>query len=168
MLIVDEAFADFDGKDASLAAFMPERGAIVLRSFGKTFGLAGLRLGFAVASPEVGRRLRDALGPWPVNGPAIAIGTLALGDLAWTEAAAARLKLEAARLDALLTGASWRILGGTRLFRLAARADAAEAFERMLRAGVLTRPFPDAPDRIRFGIPGAEAHWERLAAALAA
>ena len=38
----------------------------------------------------------------------------------------------------------------------------------MLRAGVLTRPFPDAPDRIRFGIPGEEAHWERLAAALGA
>ncbi len=167
VLIVDEAFADFDDSD-SLAALLPERGAVLLRSFGKTYGLAGLRLGFAIASPDIGRRLRAALGPWPVSGPAIAIGSLALADLAWTEAAGARLRLEASRLDSLLTAAGWRILGGTRLFRLAARADATEAFERMLRAGVLTRPFPDAPDRIRFGIPGEEAQWERLAAALAA
>ena len=68
--------------------FCPQRGAVVLRSFGKTFGLAGLRLGFAVASPDIGRRLRAALGPWPVSGPAIAIGTQALGDFGWTDATA--------------------------------------------------------------------------------
>ena len=49
LLIVDEAFADFDAAEQSLAPGLPERGAIVLRSFGKTFGLAGLRLGFAIA-----------------------------------------------------------------------------------------------------------------------
>ena len=141
-------------------------GAVVLRSFGKTFGLAGLRLGFALASPDISERLRAALGPWPVSGPAIAIGARALDDLAWTDAMAARLASEAARLDALLTQCGWRIVGGTRLFRLAARRDAGTAFERLLAAGILTRPFADAPDRLRFGIPGEEADWERLAAAL--
>ncbi len=165
LLIVDEAFADFDG-DESLAPFLPETGAVVLRSFGKAFGLAGLRLGFAVASPDVGERLRAALGPWPVSGPAIAIGTKALADFDWTEAMGARLGDEATRLDALLTGAGWRILGGTRLFRLAQRKDSDEAFARLLSAGILTRLFPDMRDRMRFGIPGEEAHWERLMAAL--
>ncbi len=165
LLIVDEAFAEFDDEE-SLAPFLPQTGAVILRSFGKTFGLAGLRLGFAVASPDIGERLRAALGPWPVSGPAIAIGTKALADLDWTAAMGRRLGKEARRLDALLLEFGWRIIGGTRLFRLAAHDDASGAFGRLLSAGILTRPFLARPDRLRFGIPGEEAHWERLAAAM--
>jgi cobalamin biosynthesis protein CobC len=165
VLIVDEAFADFDVEGTSLAPVLPAR-AVVLRSFGKSFGLAGLRLGFAIASPEIAGPLRAALGPWPVSGPAIAIGTKALADLAWTDAMRDRLGLEAVRLDKLVEGAGWRVLGGTRLFRLAARSDARAAFERLMAAGILARPFADAPDRLRFGIPGDESAWRRFAAAL--
>jgi cobalamin biosynthetic protein CobC len=165
VLIVDEAFADFDGQE-SLAPALPGSGAVVLRSFGKTFGLAGLRLGFALASPDIAPSLRAALGPWPVSGPAIAIGISALADSDWLEAMRARLGKDAARLDALLHDEGWRIVGGTRLFRLAAHADARAAFKRLLVAGILARPFADAPDRLRFGIPGDENAWERLAAAL--
>ena len=164
-LVVDEAFADFDGGE-SLAPFLPRQGAAVLRSFGKTYGLAGLRLGFAAASPDIALGLRAALGPWPVSGPAIAVGVPALADEAWLSATGARLADEAARLDALLHASGWRILGGTRLFRLAARDDAKAIFDRLLAAGILLRPFADAPDRLRFGIPAEEAHWRRLAAAL--
>jgi cobalamin biosynthesis protein CobC len=166
LLLVDEAFADFDGVDQSLAGALPETCVVVLRSFGKTFGLAGLRLGFAIASADVAQPLRAALGPWRVSGPAIAIGTQALADITWTEAMAARLGWEAARLDALLTGAGWRILGGARLFRLAARPDATQGFERLLQHGILTRPFAHAPDRLRFGLPGTEEEWARVEAAL--
>ena len=166
VLIVDEAFADFDGHGESLAPSLPTSGAVVLRSFGKAYGLAGLRLGFALASPDIVPSLRAALGPWPVSGPAIAIGTRVLADTDWLEATRVRLGSEAARLDALLHGAGWRIIGGARLFRLAAHADARAAFERLLVAGILTRPFADAPDWLRFGIPGDENAWERLATAL--
>ena len=165
MLIVDEAFADFDGEE-SLAASLPTSGAVVLRSFGKTYGLAGLRLGFALASPDVARSLGAALGPWPVSGPAIAIGASALADSDWLNETRARLGKDAARLDDLLQRAGWRIIGGTRLFRLAAHADARAAFERLLAAGILARPFAEAPDWLRFGIPGDGNAWERLAAAL--
>jgi cobalamin biosynthetic protein CobC len=164
MLIVDEAFADFDSEE-SLAPALPVN-AVVLRSFGKAYGLAGLRLGFALASPDIVSSLRAALGPWPVSGPAIAIGARALADSAWLEEMRARLGGDAARLDALLHGAGWRISGGTRLFRLAVHAEARAAFMRLLAAGILTRPFADASDRLRFGIPGDENTWERLAAAL--
>jgi cobalamin biosynthetic protein CobC len=164
VLIVDEAFADFDPEE-SLAPTLPAN-AVVLRSFGKAYGLAGLRLGFAVASPDIVSSLRAALGPWPVSGPAIAIGARALADSDWFEAMRARLGGDAARLDALLRGAGWRITGGTRLFRLAVHAEASAAFLRLLAAGILTRPFADASDRLRFGIPGDENTWERLAAAL--
>jgi cobalamin biosynthetic protein CobC len=165
MLIVDEAFADFDGEE-SVAPALPSRCAVVLRSFGKTYGLPGLRLGFALASPDVAQSLRAALGPWPVSGPAIAIGVRALADSDWLEKTRARLGEDAARLDGLLRGAGWRIIGGTRLFRLAAHADARAAFERLLAAGILARPFAEAPNWLRFGIPGDEEAWERLAAAL--
>jgi cobalamin biosynthesis protein CobC len=165
VLIVDEAFADFDAETESLAPSLPS-GAVVLRSFGKAYGLAGLRLGFALASPELVPLLRAALGPWPVSGPAIGIGIHALTDSDWVEAMRERLRKDAARLDTLLHAAGWRIIGGTRLFRLAAHANARAAFERLLVAGILTRPFAEAPDWLRFGIPGDENAWERLAAAL--
>jgi cobalamin biosynthesis protein CobC len=165
LLIVDEAFADFDSEE-SLAPMLPASGAVVLRSFGKAYGLAGLRLGFALASPDIARPLREALGSWPVSGPAIAIGVRALADSNWLEATGARLGGDTARLDALLLGAGWRIIGGTHLFRLSAHAHARAAFERLLVAGILVRPFAGAPDRLRLGIPGDEGAWERLATAL--
>jgi cobalamin biosynthesis protein CobC len=165
-LIVDEAFADFDAADQSLAPGLPERGVIVLRSFGKTYGLAGLRLGFAIAPPDLAAPLRAALGPWAVSGPAIEIGLRALPDQAWFESACARVKGEAERLDRLLTATGWTVIGGTTLFRLGSRADASERFAALLSAGLLTRPFEDAPDRLRFGLPANEKSWERLTKAL--
>jgi cobalamin biosynthetic protein CobC len=166
-LIVDEAFADFDGADQSLAPVLPERGAIVLRSFGKAFGLPGLRLGFAILSPDLASPLRAALGPWAVSGPAIEVGLKALPDRAWLDSTRARLAEEAARLDRLLISSGWRVIGGTKLFRLAANADAPARFLALLRGGVLARPFADAPDRLRFGLPPDDKAWERLAVALA-
>jgi cobalamin biosynthetic protein CobC len=165
VLIVDEAFADFDAEE-SLAPSLPASGAVVLRSFGKAYGLAGLRLGFALVSPDIAPSLRAALGPWPVSGPAIAIGIRALADSDWLEATGARLGKDTARLDALLREGGWRIIGGTRLFRLAAHVRARAAFEQLLAAGILARPFADAADLLRFGIPRDENAWERLAAAL--
>jgi cobalamin biosynthesis protein CobC len=166
VLIVDEAFADFGGEGESLAPTLPPSSAVVLRSFGKAYGLAGLRLGFALASPDIVPSLRAALGPWPVSGPAIAIGVRALADSDWLRAMRARLGKDATRLDALLLRAGWGVIGGTRLFRLAAREDARAVFERLLAAGILARPFAEAPDRLRFGIPGDQNAWERLATAL--
>ncbi len=165
LTIVDEAFADFDGESESLAPVVPA-GAVVLRSFGKSFGLAGLRLGFAIASAELVEPLRAALGTWPVSGPAIAIGTKALADRAWTDAMRDRLAKDAVRLDSLIERAGFRIVGGTRLFRLATKSDARVVFGRLLAAGILTRPFAGAPDWLRFGVPGDERAWRRLAAAL--
>ena len=83
--MVDEAFMDVGPPGASLAGEVSHGNIVVLRSFGKFFGLAGLRLGFALASPAVAARLRAALGPWAVSGPALAVGAKALADTAWIE-----------------------------------------------------------------------------------
>lgn len=166
-LIVDEAFMDLEARDNSLVPNLPPQGAIVLRSFGKTYGLAGLRLGFAAGCRDDCERLRIAQGPWAVSGPAIEIGCRALTDTAWLTAAAARLRREASRLDDILHQAGFRIVGGTALFRLV-RHDAARAvFDRLCHAGILTRPFAARPDLLRFGIPHKKNEWSRLLSALA-
>jgi cobalamin biosynthetic protein CobC len=163
-LIVDEAFADFDGD--SVVPFLPRDGTIVLRSFGKTYGLAGIRLGFAIAAPALAGRIREALGPWAVSGPAVHIGALALADTAWRQAAADRLAADATRLDDILAKAGCAVVGGTRLFRLVAHDDAASLADHLARAGILVRCFQDRPHWLRFGIPADAAAWARLGTAL--
>jgi cobalamin biosynthetic protein CobC len=166
LLVVDEAFMDVIRSGMSLAPALPEIEALVLRSFGKAYGLAGIRLGFALSSRRIADRLRAALGPWAVSGPAIEIGIRALTDRTWLAAATARLSEDAMRLDELLLRAGFKVIGGTPLFRLTSRPDADRCFQQLCRAGILTRPFSDQPDRLRFGIPGSARDWDRLESTL--
>lgn len=164
-LVVDEAFADVM-PERSVTPHAGRDGLIVLRSFGKFYGLAGVRLGFAVCAPEMAERIAVKLGPWAVSGPAIWAGTKGLNDDAWADASRARLKADAARLDDVLQAAGLSLVGGTDLFRLVESPDAEAVFETLARAGILVRPFPDHPTWLRFGLPGNEAAWTRLSGAL--
>jgi cobalamin biosynthetic protein CobC len=161
-LIVDEAFMDFDEQSVA-GENLPA--TIVLRSFGKAYGLAGLRLGFAIAPPGIAAELRAALGPWPVSGPAIAIGRQALADTDWLAAARRRLDSDAGWLDSALSLARFEIVGRSRLFRLARRPDAAEVFASLCARGILTRPFRRDSALLRFAIP-TEDQRQRIADAL--
>lgn len=162
-LVIDEAFADFE-PDASLASAQAE-GVTVLRSLGKAYGLAGLRLGFALTDPALAARIRQSLGPWPVSGPAIAIGGEALADKAWLARQSDLLEASAAKLDRLLVNAGFTIIGGTRLFRLARHPEAPTRFEQLARQGIWSRQFPENPDLLRFGNLPASA-WKRFRMAL--
>jgi cobalamin biosynthetic protein CobC len=162
-LVVDESFGEV-APELSVADIAHER-LVVLRSFGKFYGLPGVRLGFVIAAPSLAARLRARLGDWPVGADAIAMGRAAYADDAWREATLARLDRDAARLDALLHAKGFDIIGGTSLFRLASAPDAAARFVRLCEAGILARPFDYAPRWLRFGIP-AKADFERLEAAL--
>ena len=161
-LIVDEAFADVTAGDS--LADSAAGGLILLRSFGKFFGLPGLRLGFVIAPRPVAHALRGWLGDWPLSGPAIAIGTAAYHDLGWQRAQRTRLTEAADRLDLLLAAAGLPIHGGTALFRLTGGGD--PLFRHLAGHAILTRPFAEDDGRLRIGIPGTEPHWQRLAAAL--
>lgn len=163
LLVIDEAFADFT-PETSITPDLPA-GAIVLRSFGKTYGLAGLRLGFAIGAPELMAKLKAALGPWSVAGPALHVGAQALSDSAWLADAGKARDQDAARLDALLAPHG-RIVGGTTLFRLLETPKAAALFAHLGGDGIYVRRFQNAPDRLRFGLPGDEASWLRLRQAL--
>ncbi len=165
-MVVDEAFADLD-PDHSVASHAGAPGLVVLRSFGKFFGLAGLRLGFGLAASEVSDRLREALEPWAVSGPAAQFATRALRDTAWIESTRARLKQGAARLDALVKEAGLTVIGGTALFRLVVTVAAPDLFAHLARCGILVRHFPDRPDWLRLGQPADECGYARLAEALA-
>lgn len=165
LLIVDESFVDFTPAH-SVASLASLESVIVLRSFGKAYGLAGLRLGFALCAPRRAERLRTALGPWAVSGPALAIGARALADPRWLHAAAAASATDAARLDSLLEQAGFGLIGGTALFRLVRHERAGDWFTRLCESGILPRAFPERPEWLRFGLPAGEAAWTRLTTAL--
>jgi len=167
LLVVDEAFMDGGADGLSLARDVGRGNIVVLRSFGKFYGLAGLRLGFALASPAIAARLRAGLGPWAVGGPALAIGAAALADQSWAATTRVRLAHTARRLDQVLTGAGLDVAGGTSLFRLAHTRAAPELFHHLGRAGILVRRFAHQPTWLRFGLPASEPDWQRLAAAMA-
>lgn len=165
LLVVDEAFVDLLAPDASLAGNLPAN-AVVLRSFGKTYGLGGVRLGFAIAPPRFAQRLREELGPWAVSGPALEIGRRALGDDAWLPTTAARLANDRLKLDALLVAADFTILGGTPLFRLASHKEAGRMVDLLGRQAIHVRAFAHQASWLRFGLPADEDGFRRLAAAL--
>jgi cobalamin biosynthetic protein CobC len=167
-LLVDEAFMDVDPaySVAPLAGGSVHGSLMVLRSFGKFYGLAGARLGFLVAEPALAARVRQVLGDWPVSGPAIAAGLAAYADPDWADQTRRRLIESTVQLDSLLRRAGFEIVGGTRLFRLTRAADAPRRFQILAQAGILTRPFPWDETLIRFGLPGPDQDWLRLADAL--
>jgi cobalamin biosynthetic protein CobC len=167
LLVVDEAFADVMPAGQSIVPDLPPA-TIVLRSFGKAYGLAGLRLGFAIAQEQTATWLRDSLGPWCVSVPAMTIGARALADDRWLEASIASLTETCRRLDQLLETSGCTILGGTPLFRLASHGAAAHIADTLGRHGIHVRRFAEHPEWLRFGIPGHEQAWRRLELALQA
>lgn len=167
LLVIDESF----GECCPHASHVPLAGGrvVVLKGLGKFWGLAGLRLGFVIGEASLLTPLAEALGPWPVSGPALTLGARALSDAGWIATTRARVARDADRLDALMAphltpGASPR---GTTLFRLYAVADAAALQDRLARARIWSRVFPYDPTWIRLGLPGRAEDWDRLTKALA-
>lgn len=166
LLVVDESFGDV-APHLSLMNHAGRDNLLIMRSFGKFWGLAGARLGLVFGAARDIDYLRDAAGPWPVSGPALHIAARAYGDAAWANATRARLAQDAARLDAMARGAHWSVVGGTDLFRLYDTADASAAQDRLARAHIWSRIFPYSKTWIRLGPAGSGDEWARLEKALA-
>lgn len=165
-LVMDEAFAD-PAPDTSVAEDVGAgRALIVMRSFGKFFGLAGVRLGFAIAQPAIIGALRRLLGDWPLSAAALQIGMAAYRDARWIAATRATLPLRAAALDAVLRRHGFAPVGGSPLFRLIECDHAGALFDTLAARHILTRPFADRPDWLRFGLPRDDAALNRLDKAL--
>jgi cobalamin biosynthetic protein CobC len=163
-LIVDEAFCDLR-PDVSVAPEAGRPGLLVLRSFGKFFGLAGLRLGFLLGPAPLISSVRQHLGPWPVNGPALDVAAQAYDDRAWIAGHRKALAEQAEKLRQLLSEHG-HIVGGTDLFVLL-QSDNSPAIRDRLAAGrIHVRDFAEHETWLRFGLPGDEAAWRRLEDAL--
>lgn len=163
--IIDESFCDV-APDRTLMAQTTVPGTLLLKSFGKFWGLAGLRLGFVIGDPALIAKLAEMLGPWPVAGPALEIGARALVDIEWATKTRERLAHDTTRLDTLLHGSGATPLGGTTLFRLYEVGDAGAWQHRLAKHHIWSRVFPYNPHWLRLGLPG-PTDWPRVEAALA-
>lgn len=166
-LIVDEAYADVR-PDLSLAAGGGRAGLIILRSFGKFFGLPGLRLGALIAPQDTLETVRRCLGVWSVSGPALAAGAQAYRDSGWQQETRHRLATARTRLDAVLNAAGLRVAGGVDLFRFVRVDDANSVWHRLAGCGISVRRFDWGRNRLRIGLPPDADAEARLAQALLA
>lgn len=163
-LVVDEAFMD-NTPELSLASCANQVGLIVLRSFGKFFGLAGVRLGFVLAERKLLRLLAEQVGPWAVSGPTRVLGQACLQDTDGHARQRLRSDEASQRLAALLERYDLKPLGGCALFQwlITERAEALHEF--MARRGILLRLFTHNSS-LRFGLPADDAQFARLEQAL--
>jgi cobalamin biosynthetic protein CobC len=164
LLLVDEAFGDMEpvASVAPFATSMPS--LIIFRSFGKFFGLAGLRLGFVIAEASIMTRFEDWLGPWAVSGPALSIAaSLMESD---TSAIRNRILQRHSALEAVLQRSKLHVAGGTALFALVADDRAEGIYTHLCRHHILVRKFDYARNWLRFGLAPDEAADERLAGVL--
>jgi cobalamin biosynthetic protein CobC len=164
-IIVDEAFAD-TAPSCSVASQTRTAGVLVLKSFGKFFGLAGLRLGFAIGAQSQIDTLRSSLGPWAVSGPALFVGAKAMADEEWIDETRLALAAKRRQLETMLGQYGFAIEGATDLFVTASRADSSHVAKLLAQNHILVREFDYAPDWIRFGFPCSDEDFARLEAAI--
>lgn len=176
-LVVDEAFMDMpvseEARSKSLAdyyfqlrAAQQNSGLIILRSLGKFFGLAGMRAGLMFAEPALCVAMKDRLGPWALSHPARYVMARALADVSWQATTAEQLRQQRQRLVQLLVEAGFTVQGHSDLFVYCLHPSAQHVATKLAQQAILVRHF-DQPSALRFGLPGNELHWQRLARALA-
>jgi cobalamin biosynthetic protein CobC len=164
-LVVDEAFCDLM-PDQSLASRDLPSNVIILRSLGKFFGLAGLRIGLFHAAPELHVKVQALLGPWPVNGLALLIAGHALQDEAWIELTRNRLMQDGTRLQNVLSACGLQIVGATDLFCRVSSDEAPTIAHTLARQGIYVRTFVENNQLVRFGLPNDDDGFSRLETAL--
>jgi len=165
LLVIDESFCDVCPENSHIIRSV-DKNTLVLKSFGKFWGLAGLRLGMVIGDPVLINALRQRIGPWQVSGPALSVGTAALNDLAWAKKTRERLKTDAEILDQMMNDAGHATVGGTTLFRLYEVENAQDLQITLANHHIWTRIFPYSKNWIRLGLPGCATDWARLAKAL--
>jgi histidinol-phosphate aminotransferase len=174
MFLLDEAYREFtsaavpDGLAMLRAAGVPH---IVLRTFSKAYGLAGLRVGYAVcSSARIARMLSVAKTPFNVNSMAQVAAIAALGDAAWMRDATARIRAERERVRAALTrqGLAVAPSEGNFLF-VDVRRNSSEIAAELLARGVIVKPWnePKYATFLRASI-GSEAENDLFLEALSA
>ncbi len=151
-LVVDEAFVDLT-PELSSAPRVATGNLLVLRSAGKFYGLAGLRLGALLGPPKLLHKLAAHMGIWRVSTPALTIGAAAYEDRTWQTATRQHLAGARERLDHLLAQTECCVTGGTDLFRYVEVTDADETWHQLAEHGVYVRRFSWTNRHLRIGLP---------------
>ena len=170
IMLIDGAFTMPRAADPAAGDLLDALAAfphvVHLRSFGKFFGMAGLRLGFAIGAPARIEQLQQRVGPWAVSSVALDIGSTALKDTAWQAQHGDFLRQQTEQLQMVLTRANLTILGGTALFQTIQTSKAHHLHDHLAKAAIWTRKFSQMPDLLRFGVPANEADFVRLSESL--
>lgn len=164
VLVVDEAFGDCQPQLSLVAEVEQHDNLVIFRSFGKFFGMAGVRLGFVIARDAILQVFMDGIGPWAVSGPALALASNLLR--ADTDTIRQQIARRSAGLERVLAGAGLQLAGSTPLFSLVEDAQAAALHDHLCRDHILTRIFDYAPHWLRVGLAPNEDCDQRLAASL--
>ncbi len=164
ILIVDEAFADC-APELSIVPDMLDN-IVVLRSFGKFFGLAGLRLGFAICANNYAEALSRIQGPWSVSGPALAVGTKALRDEGWIAKTRIEIKQNSQAQVEVIEACGLKLIGNAGLFMEFEHSNPANFYNELQKEHILIRAFAERPNRFRFGLCKNMEALERLAFAV--
>lgn len=145
LVFIDEAYAEFAG--TNLAGAAPAHGrSLVFRTFSKAFGLAGLRVGFAVGARPLIAELEKARGPFGVTALSEQAALAAITeDLDWVRAGVARIVASRERFIAALRGAGLAPLDSAANFVLIPVRDARAAMHELRERGILVRHFSALP-----------------------
>lgn len=162
LLIIDEAFADAMPEVSAMGLAGDER-LVILRSLGKFYGLAGLRVGFAIGGAQRIAALSDDIGPWPVSQPAIDVARGALRDTSWQERQRTALYKRAQDMADCLQEAGFTILAKMPLFVTILHDDVTGFHDYLARHGFWTRIYQKNEKMMRLGLIGDRALFERFA-----
>jgi histidinol-phosphate aminotransferase len=171
LIVVDQAYAEFGGEDLTAAALrLPN--AVVTRTFSKAWGLAGLRVGYAVGPAAVVGWVRGVGQPYAVSGYSLEVARRWLAAGAGEVGAyVARVREERDELSALLARLGAGVIESSANLVLARFRDAALAADMLAGLGIAVRAYGghgELRDYLRIGLPGSAAGFERLAGALGA
>ena len=169
VLLVDLAYVEFADEDPT-GELLGFENVVIVRTFSKAYGLAGLRVGYAIAPPRIAEWLRITGGPYPVSGVSLALAGAAYADgAAGRGAYLARVRRERAELETLLGRKGARVLGSQANFVSAYVGDAFGLRAQLAAAGIAVRAFRgggDLANLVRITLPGEAGAFDRLVRAI--
>ena len=157
-LIIDQSFHSISSRKTQKL----KKNIIRINSFGKFFGLAGIRLGFVSGPFEIIKSLEKLVGPWQVSNFALDIGLQALTDSKWIFTAEKTLMQSSQNLKDLFVPVNWKLIGDTFLFHTYSTENAKKIEEQFAMEQIWIRTFDYSDKWVRIGIPGKEEEWERI------
>ncbi len=170
LVLVDLAYVEFADADPT-AALLEFSNVVVVRTFSKAMGLAGLRVGYAIASAEVAGWLRTVGGPYPVSNLSLALARASLEDEAGRAAFVEEIRRERTRLEEVLGDLDAEVFASQANFVFARFADAEGVREGLGERGIAVRGFGEGSgigDCLRITLPGDAGEFLRLEAAVVA